>query len=244
MKWEEQKFEPKQLPHLKLGTVPTRLFKKTDVTRVEDCPNLFTKAKYHKYLYQESVKMDGTSMTIYFVNSNLPLFANLNPLPEKVGPNTVHPNGRFGVCSKNMDINELSDCQFGYWKIALRYDLPKKLAAKGRSVAIHGEFCGHNINQNREKIRGGQVDFFVFSIYDVTTQKYMNPKIVVGIAQQLGLKHVPVLGYVKIREIADSHHELKKRAMQRKGEGLVYKCLHDGRSFKVISSTYLLEHGL
>lgn len=244
-KWEEQRVDTNQNAHTKLGDIPTRLFKKTDITRLEDCPNLFIKAKYNKYEYQESVKMDGTSMTVYFVNNrSRRLVADLNPLPEEVGPNTVLQNGRFGVCSKNIDLNELNDCQYGFWKTALRHDLPAKLSKQGLSVAIQGELCGPGINQNREKICDGQPEFFVFSIYDMSTKKYMNPRVVVNIASSLDLKHVPVLGYVKIREIAASHHELKKRVMQRKGEGLIYKCVQDGRAFKVISSTYLLEHGL
>lgn len=243
-KWEEAPQAAQPLGHPKLGSIPTRLFKKTDITRLEDCPNLFSKAKYNNFEYQESVKMDGCSMTVYFVPSRSRLFADLNPLPAKFGPNTVLENGRFGVCSKNFDLNELAECPSGYWKAALQHDLPAKLSKHDRSIAIQGELCGHNINRNREKIPSGQVQFFVFAMYDIAAQMYINPRRVETLAEQFGLQHVPVVGYVKIPEVAKSHHDLKKRAMQRLGEGLVYKCVNDGRAFKVISSTYLLEHGL
>lgn len=243
-KWEEGPQTAQPLEHPRLGNTPTHLFKKTDITRLEDCPNLFSKAQYTKFEYQESVKMDGCSMTVYFVPKRSRLFSDLNPLPAKVGPHMVLENGRFGVCSKNVDLNELTECPYGYWKTAIRHDLPAKLSKHDRSIAIHGELCGLNINKNREKIPDGQVEFFVFGMYDIAAQKYINPRQVEILAKQFGLKHVPVLGYVKIPEIAKSHKDLKKRSMQRTGEGLVYKCVNDGRTFKVISSTYLLEHGL
>lgn len=245
-KWEESRLQQpvQQVQHPKMGSIPTRLFKKTNISRLEDCPNLFSKAKYNFKQYQESVKMDGCSMTVYFVKDKSRLMADLNPLPEEVGPNTEVGNGRFGVCSKSVDLNELNQCSVGYWKTALRYDLPAKLSKLNRSVAISGELCGGKINKNREKIPEGEVEFFVYSMWDIAAQKYVNSKQVVAMAERLGLKHVPVLGYVKLPEICKNHQELKKRAAQQPGEGLIYKCLEDGRAFKVISSTYLLEHNL
>lgn len=249
-KWEETpQASASCSEHPKLGKVPTRLFKKTDITRVEDCPNLFAKLKYLHRTYQESVKMDGASMTVYFVRHNCRRADDLNPLPDPAGPNTVLENGRFGVCSKSVDLNELNSSadtkgDLGYWKTALRLHLPAKLSRLGENIAIQGELCGRGINGNREKVAEGETEFFVFAIFDIDRQKYVNPLRVVDLAAKLGLKHVPVLGYVKIREIAKNHDGLKMRARQRKGEGLVYKCLVDDRSFKVISSTYLLEHNI
>lgn len=242
-KWEETAQAPSNAnEHPRLGKTPAHLFNKTDITRLEDCPNLFSKPKYIRREYQESVKMDGASMTVYFVNKKSRRFGELNPLPETVGPNTVLENGRFGVCSKAVDLNELTKYGYGYWRTALRYDLPAKLSKLGKNVAIQGELCGPGINQNREKIPEGETEFFVYAMFDIDVQKYVHPRKVVDLAALLGLKHVPVLGYVNIPEIAQDREDLKRRARQRKGEGLVYKCVLDGRAFKVISSTYLLEH--
>lgn len=185
--------------------------------------------------------MDGSSMTVYFVKNSDRRFHELNKLPEgKIGPNTVLKNGRFGVCSKNVDLNELNGCNTGYWKVALLNDLPAKLSKMGRSVAIQGEICGPGANRNREKRT--EVDFFVYSMWDIVRQEYINPHQVEAVAKQLSLKHVPVLGYVKIAKIAKSHGEMKERANKRPGEGLVYKCVGDGRSFKVHSSAYKILH--
>ncbi|KUI61640.1 hypothetical protein VP1G_08813 [Cytospora mali] len=243
-KWVETQLAQPLSEHPRLGSFPKNIFSATDITRLQDCPNLFWKPKYQERVYQESIKLDGTSMTMYFTKKNSRYFEELSPLPEKVGPNTVLTNGRFGVCSKKVDLNELSPCSVGYWKIALQYDLPAKLSRAGRNVAISGELCGDGINGNREGITGGKKEFFVYSMFDIDRQKYLNPREVVTRATQLCLKHVPVLGYVKIPEVAERHGDLQKRADEKEGEGLVFKCLKDGRSFKVLSNSYLEKHDL
>lgn len=249
-KWEETAAQQKQPEHRRLGSYPGEVFRRTDVPRVEDCPNLFTKHKYNKLVYQESVKMDGAAMVVYFVKKSCAYFDSLNPLPDKVGPNTVlegAQGARFGVCSNKIEKNELDEqgaAGFKYWETALRYDLPDKLGKLGRNIAIQGELCGDMIQRNREGLPEGEQDFFVYSMFDIDKQKFIDPRDVEMIAKDLGLKHVPVLGYIRLTDIASSHQDLKKRAAQRKGEGLVFKCLEDGRRFKVISHTYLLEHGI
>lgn len=242
--------QTEQPEHRRLGWYPGEVFQRTDVRRVEDCPNLFIKDKYSKLLYQESVKMDGAAMVVYFVKKSCSRFGSLNPLPEKVGPNTVlegAQGARFGVCSSKVDKNELEElgaCGFRYWETALQYDLPNKLSKLGRNIAIQGELCGDMIQGNRGGLPEGEQDFFVYAMFDIDRQEFFDPRDVEKWSKELGLKHVPVLGYFKLTDIASSHQDLKKRAAQRKGEGLVFKCLKDGRRFKVISNTYLLEHGL
>lgn len=249
-KWEDTAAQNQQPEHRRLGWYPGEVFRRTDVQRVEDCPNLFIKHKYNKLVYQESVKMDGAAMVVYFVKKSCTYFDLLNPLPEKIGPNTVlegAQGARFGVCSNKVDKNELEEEHlrgFKYWETALRYDLPDKLGKLGRNIAIQGELCGDMIQRNRERLPEGEQDFFVFAMFDIDKQDFIDPRDVEMIAKELGLKHVPVLGYVRLTDIASSHQDLKKRAAKRKGEGLVFKCLQDGRRFKVISHTYLLEHGI
>lgn len=251
-KWEEKPAQDQQPEHRRLGNYPGEVFRRTDVARVEDCPNLFVKGKYSKLVYQESVKMDGAAMVVYFVKKSSGYFHMLNPLPEKVGPHTASvlegaQGARFGVCSNKVDKNELEDlgpAAFRYWETALRYDLPNKLSKLGLNIAIQGELCGDTIQGNREGLPEGEQDFFVFAMFDIDKQDFYDARVVETMAKKLGLKHVPVLGYVKLTDIASSHQDLKKRAAQRKGEGLVFKCLEDKRRFKVISSTYLLEHNL
>lgn len=249
-KWKDQPAQHEKPEHRRLGNYPGEVFRRTDVVRVQDCPNLFKKHKYDKLVYQETVKMDGCAMVVYFVKQSCRHFKSLNPLPAKVGPNTVlegAQGARFGVCSNKVDKNELEEDgsnAFRYWQTALRHDLPAKLSKLGLNIAIQGELCGGPIQGNREGLPDGEQEFFVYAMFDIDKQDFIDPRKVEVTARKLGLKHVPVLGYVKLTEIAGSHQDLQKRAAQSKGEGLVFKCVNDGRRFKVISNTYLLEHGL
>ncbi|POS72594.1 hypothetical protein DHEL01_v209009 [Diaporthe helianthi] len=246
-KWKDQAAQNEKPDDRRLGNYPGKVFRRTDVMRLQDCPNLFKKDKYNKLVYQESVKMDGCAMVVYFVKKSCARFSSLNPLPEKVGPNSVLEGARFGVCSNNVDKNELEQDganAFKYWEAALRHDLPTKLSKLDVNIAIQGELCGDRIQGNREGLPDGEQDFFVYAMFDIDRQAFIDPRRVEIMAKDLGLKHVPVVGYVRLTEIASSHQDLQKRAAQGKGEGLVFKCINDGRRVKVISNTYLLEHGL
>ncbi len=242
-----QKWERKPEPRQALGNVPEYLgglpafITETSATRVQNCPNLFAKAKYWKKIYQESIKMDGESMAVYFVRKDSVNYRSCNPLPDNPSSHVDHELGRFGVCSHKKELNETAKSK--HWEVALRYDLPAKLACLGKNIAIQGELCGSSIGGNREKFPPGSHDFFVFDVFDLDKRQYGNPKSAVEVAKSLGLKHVPVRGYHKIRAIASSHEDLYKRARESNREGYVYKCVQDGRRFKVINDDWLLKHG-
>jgi RNA ligase (TIGR02306 family) len=158
----------------------------------------------------------------------------------------VRQNGRIGVCSRNQDLHEFGGSKF--WELARKYQLPEKLERIGKNLAIQGELVGNTICKNRLGYKKGEHDFFVFSIFDVDQQRYLNPRETEKRTSQIGLKHVPVLGYVKIQDIAKSRDDLLHRAEGigmngKKREGLVYKNVDNGQAFKVIANNYLLSHG-
>ena len=223
-----------------LGKPPT-FFPKTDINRVQNCPNLFTK-KYKDAVFQESVKLDGSAATIYFVCRDTAWYESLPALDGRADM----PQGRFGVCSRKLDLPDKPDCPF--WKTALHYRLPQKLSALGKNLAISGELCGASIGQNREGFATGKHDFFVYRIFDIDAHAVLGPRETEQRAKQLGLKHVPVNGYYRLHDIAASREGLLQRAegvgmFGKPREGLVYKNVNDGRCFKVISNAYLVENG-
>ncbi|KAI1777560.1 RNA ligase, DRB0094 family [Hypoxylon cercidicola] len=225
---------------------PPVFYPKTEIERVQNIKTLFTTNKYARAVFQESVKMDGSAMTVYYVRKESQFYKSLPELPQ--GAKADMKNGRVGVSSRNVDLGESSSSSSQFWVQALRYALPRKLDRLGRNVAIRGELVGSSIAQNRHGFAKGQHDFYVYGIFDIDKQRYLHPKETELRAEQLGLKHVPVLGYVRIREVAKSHEELLKRAEGvgmngRKREGLVFKNVEDGRWFKVVANDYLLKHG-
>jgi RNA ligase (TIGR02306 family) len=196
--------------------------------------------------FQETVKMDGSSMTVYFILERDPNNNLLAPLNLAGGKAGAQANGRVGVCSKNKDLIEKERNLF--WDVAKAHDLPAKLSALDRNIAIQGELCGSSIQANFEGFPAGFHDFYLYSVWDIDMQKYLPPKETEQWAADLGVSHVPVNGYFKLNDIATNTDELVKRAdgtgiNGKKREGLVFKHIGGGFSFKAISNSYLLKHG-
>lgn len=240
VKWEHPVTAKGKESGNSLGPPPTFL-PKSDLKRVQNCPSLFTK-KYKNAVYQESVKLDGSAETIYFVRRDSPWYKSICPLDGRADM----PQGRFGVCTRNNDLPDKPDCLF--WRAAVFYRLPQKLVDFGKNLAIQGELCGSSISKNREGFAKGKHDFFVYRIFDIDAQAALSPRETEQRAQELGLKHVPVNGYYRLHDIAATQEELLQRAegvgiFGQPREGLVYKNVDDGRGFKAISNAYLIGNG-
>ncbi|KAK4235048.1 hypothetical protein C8A03DRAFT_18154 [Achaetomium macrosporum] len=236
---------------------PPAFILKTAMERVQNCPNLFTKPKYRKFIFQESLKMDGTNMTIYFVTRDSAHFSKLPPLPTGNSPDyswdqtfvkfAVHPNGRFGVCSRNHDLlphlipSPANKGNTMYWAAALSAKLHEILPRVNQDIAIQAELVGSAVQGNPYSYPAGKHELFVFSIFDIATSERWHPWDVEQFAADHGLNHVPVLGYYALPTIAQSHQNLIDRAELKKGEGLVFKNCDDGRWFKVLSNRWILE---
>ncbi|KAK4454262.1 hypothetical protein QBC34DRAFT_342647, partial [Podospora aff. communis PSN243] len=215
---------------------------KSDMDRVQNCVNLFKKPKYKAFIFQESVKMDGSSMTMYFVDHSSKCWDRLLPVPSQYASRSVpSDNARFGVCSKNFDLLDNGENQNKlFWDAAMKSGIFPILRNVDLPLAVQGELVGWNINGNPHGYPRDVVEFFMYSIIDLEEGVRLDPRKVEQFAGKLGLLHVPVLGYVKIPEIATSHQDILDRAERRQGEGLVFKNCDDGRWFKVHSASYLV----
>ncbi|KAH6898641.1 RNA ligase, DRB0094 family [Thelonectria olida] len=218
---------------------------RTDQERIQNMPGAFD--EWPDSVFQETTKMDGSSMTAYFLRRDSPYFDMLPPLPL-TAKNAEFPNGRFGVCSRNRDIGEVPNSGL-FWPTALANNLPSTLSRLDRNIALQGELCGSSIQANFEGFAPGAHDFFLFTIWDVDKQRPLPPREVHEIwAPKLGVKHVPVVGYHALKYVASSVGELVKRAdgkgiNGKKREGIVLKHVDGKVSFKAISNSYLLKHG-
>lgn len=188
--------------------------RKTDQERIQNVPHVLDDAEA---TYEVTVKLDGSSCTIY------------------------HRDGEFGVCSRNLDLRETEGNTF--WTVARRYGLPDKLASFG-NIAIQGELIGEGIQGNKERISGH--DLYVFDVWLIDEQCYATPDLRHDLAAALGLKHVPILHY-KARApatVADALNLADGPSLnpQTRREGIVFK-EHggEGRSWKAISNQWLLK---
>lgn len=188
---------------------------KTDAERIQNIS--FEEYKYHTYEVTE--KLDGTSCTIYF------------------------NNGEFGVCSRNLELKY--DVSSPYWKMAIKYDLEKKLRTLNRNIAIQGEIVGPGIQGNHYVLY--EIDFFIFNIFDIHNQKYIPYNERCILQKDLELKSVPFILFCDInsqttKDMLLSRSNGKSILNQEVlREGLVFKDWENPSfNFKAISNEYLL----
>lgn len=233
--------------------------RKTDQERIQSFNESQIKT-FEDKTYEITEKLDGTSATYYYKNKH------------------------FGVCSRNLEIKTpfsktfLQHClewfqkkflhrwfkkQSGssksksiYEEIALLHNLDKTLPAlceeTGHNYAVQGEIVGTNISNNRLKL--DNADFYVFDVFDIDKQTYIDASERYAIAERLKLPHVPIIetehvlrfDETPIKQMIKSA-DGKSTLSDKKREGIVYKQRGSepwAISFKIISNEYLLEHGL
>lgn len=175
-----------------------------------------------QYDYEMSMKLDGSSMTVYCYD------------------------GYIGVCSRNMDLKETSEN--AYWKCAQDIGLISALAEGGvNNIAFQGELMGPGVQDNREGLK--EYHFYLFDVYDIERQRYLTPEgraniYLTLLEQGVNIDHVPILEtnlkgseltMAKCLELAKGpsiNHKVR--------EGIVFKDLMGEYSFKAINNDFLL----
>jgi hypothetical protein len=214
-KWEP--YIPAQLAGTVKGNFPAFL-RKTDQERIQ---NLWYDVKSRMDEYEITIKMEGSSMTVYI------------------------KDGEFGVCSRNLELKEEETNAF--WKVANELKIKDKLYyCNLDNIAIQGELMGEGVQGNNEKFTG--THFFVYDIYEIKIGKYMDAYKRESIVKKLQLNHVPVLKFSTFdfdtMEQALLFADGPSYNNNVKREGVVFKSLNDPNfSFKIISNEYLLKNG-
>ena len=213
------------------GSFPSFILK-TDQERVQNLVREVKQWAEDELAYEITEKLDGSSMTVFY------------------------KDGEVGVCSRNLELK--LDEENTFWKTAIKLQLPKKLIDNTSStifsanLALQGELIGPGIQGNNYGLT--EHDFYVFDIFDIDKQKYLEPAMRDYFCKTKGIKHVPVIGYCSLSVIgydslAGSVEYLLqsaegKSALNTKAEreGLVFKRLDASHSFKVISNRWLEKH--
>jgi len=236
---------------------------RTDQERIQNLPGVF--AEWPDRIFQESTKMDGSSMTVFYLRRDSPHHDRLPTFPPPPPPvSTTSPTvgsdhdhdhdhdqdklgeGTTGVCSRNIQLSPHQPSLF--WSVARRLGFPAALAREGRNLALQGELCGSTIQSNFEGFPAGYHDLYVYGAYDIDAQRPLPPRAVEALAAALGVRHVPVHGYFPLRDVGASVADLLARAdgkgvNGRRREGIVLKSEDGTLSFKAISNSYLLKTG-
>lgn len=215
-KWERPM--PAQLAGVARGNFPS-LIPKTDQERVQNLVDEIGAAQGSSYEVTE--KLEGSSMTCYLID------------------------GEFGVCSRNLDLKR--DENNSFWATAIADDIESKMRAVTGvgDFAIQGELIGPGIQDNIYKL--SKPEFHVFDVYPIMAGEYMQPIHRRSFVEQvLGLKHVPVLdasfvintNVEGLLSMAEGKSVLNPKQER---EGIVFKQVNGGMTFKGISNLYLVN---
>ena len=209
-----------QLAGMARGNFPSEI-PKTDQERVQNMKLEIAHAAANGLQFEVTEKLEGSSMTVYLIDN------------------------QFGVCSRNLDLKETEDNTF--WQVARRDGIEEKMRAvpTGSDFAIQGELIGPGIQGNIYKLT--QPEFRVFDVYNISGGFYMNPAPRRELIKSMGLLHVPVIWNTwELSEVDAILAQAEGRAWlngNQEREGIVYKQVEGGMTFKAISNKYLLKGG-
>jgi hypothetical protein len=209
------------------------LIPKTDETRVQVLQPLLD--KYVGTPCYVTEKIDGSSITIYQIN------------------------GKFGVCSRNIDLKR--DPNDKFWRTVIEHDLENKLKThfSGKNIAFQGELIGEGIQGNKYGIKGQDIRFFnVFFIQEYRYGSYLE---LLFNCSMIGESTVPVLetDYKLVSSIPDLVEKSKGRSVLNNSthrEGIVIRPMKEVEdrelhcqlvknriSFKSVNPEFLLKYG-
>ena len=233
----------------KYGSFPT-FIPKTDQPRIQNMTHMFLTHK--ATTFEETLKLDGSSMTCYKIPNKPTLFQRVLSFFGK-----QLPTHKFGVCSRNVDLapeaNKVQTfdnfgkksvyAQSDFWATAIKMDIENKLPI---GYAIQGELIGPSIQANHEKV--SSLDYFVFDVYDINKKQYLTPEARREFCKQYNIQHVPVTNesatplQMTLEELL-AHVDTESMNPGTVSEGRVYKSnSYPTMSFKVINNKYLLKH--
>lgn len=214
-----------QLAGMARGNFPSQI-PKTDQERAQNLKSEIAQAIADGLRFEITEKLEGSSMTVYLID------------------------GEFGVCSRNLDLKETEDNTF--WQVARRDNIEAKMRAvpTGGDFAIQGELIGPGIQGNIYKL--SKPEFRVFDVYNISGGFYMNPDGRQELIKNMGLLHVPVMAYsadlydtLGLKNVEDIIKFADAQSVMGDitgpwREGIVFKQVDGGMTFKAISNKYLL----
>lgn len=198
---------------------PTHLVSITDEERIQNMPQVLS--QYAGKPFIVSYKLDGSSITI--IHSK------------------VMGKSKFRICSRRFELHDKKNDWYRVFNDTdFKYEVLKLVTHFGTNdVIVQGEAIG-KFNGNHHNLQGEQIR--LFNIY--INGKRLNQKEFLDTCLSMNIPHCP-----KYKEVVLSHtiEEILKEAEikdvlnpQVEVEGLVWRCVEDNFSFKVINNKYLM----
>lgn len=210
-----------KLKRLNRSPFPNNLVSITDEERIQNIPHVLE--KYKGKLFVVSYKLDGSSITI--IHSK------------------VFGVSKFRICSRRFELHDKSNDWYRVFaNTDFKYEILKLVRFfKTDDIIVQGEAIG-KFNGNHHNLPSEQIR--LFNIY--VNGKRLNQKEFADTCIKNNIPHCPVY------KEAILNHELQEILKESEikdilnpyvdAEGLVWRCVEDNMSFKVINNKYLLSN--
>ena len=234
-------------PGLKAGNAEAKFpdfIPKTDQERIQNLTSKFITSKDE--IYEETLKMDGSSMTCYKIHKELRWLQKLTNMLRLTNYKPYH----FGVCSRNLELKRPTkdSPKSDFWDIAIENNIEDILPV---GYALQGELCGPRIQSNHEKLNENH--YYIFDIYNIDKQRYLMPAerqlmFSILIRETKTMHHTQIVenGFKPFQLTLEELLERVDTQSVNKGtisEGRVYKNISNPNdTFKVINNRYLLKN--
>ncbi len=199
---------------------PSNLVSKTDEERIQNMPQVLQSHKGKWFV--TSYKLDGSSITIIH--------------------NKAFGKSKFRICSRNFELHDKKNDWYNVFKSGnwdqeilklVKYYSTDDIIVQGECI---GKFNGNHHNLQQDQIR-------LFNIY--VDGKRINQEQFVDICRSHSIPMVPPYRTILLDhslEVILQMSEIKDAINPAAdAEGLVWRCIEDNTSFKVINNKYLLK---
>jgi len=200
---------------------PTHLVSITDEERIQNIPQILDQYKGKTFI--TTYKLDGSSITI--IHSKILV------------------RSKFRICSRKFELHDKKNNWYRVFKStnfsAEIIKLVKEF--KTNDVIVQGEAIG-KFNGNRHNLKSDEIRLFNI----VIDGKRLNQKTVIEVCERLNIPHCPLYKLVELNhtlpqileesDIPDIINPIIP------SEGLVWRCIDDNFSFKVINNKYLMKY--
>ena len=197
---------------------PSHLISKTDEDRIQNNTRILNSHKGKKFIVSE--KLDGSSITI------------------------LHEKGKFRVCSRNLEMNN-SDNEFTTVFNSTEFYLHILNLVehfKTDKIYVQGEYIGKP-QGNPYELKANEIRLFNINV----DGKRLNQKDFYSVSKKYKIPVCPFVNELVLDHTLDELLDMAEDKSVLNGrtdrEGLVFRCVEDNLSFKVISNKFLLKKG-
>lgn len=210
-----------KLQKLSRSPFPKHLVSITDEERIQNIPQVLTQYSGKEFIV--SYKLDGSSITI--IHSK------------------VLGKSKFRICSRRFELHDKkNDWHKVFIDTDFSYEISKLVSYfKTDDIIVQGEavgkFNGNHHNLQKEQIR-------LFNIY--VNGKRLNQKEFMEVCRANNIPHCPLYKQITLNHTLPEilqESEIKDLLNPNvDAEGLVWRCVEDNFSFKVINNKFLLKN--